>query len=382
MDLLTYKANFENHQGQCHLSIEGWERALAVGDEILGRSSLVMLGIAQNLVNGYRVTSQLEKAVKLGMMMLQVSSHFHGRKHHLTIRIKLELACCIYEERDFDEAEKQFLECIEDCQGLDESSKSVGIELECKEGLCCIYTFQERLEDAERIGSELLGANKHRHHLDRLADLRSSNTLALVYLCLGRYKEAEQLLRTSIEAYQKYLGDDHFKTLLAKVMLASVLAKRGKFVEAEELQAAVLEEKHKIIQKGHLTVTHGIWNLVIAYREVQAYGRAVLLLEELLSIYKLWTNDLHADDALKTLLLLGLTYLDMAQYDQAKDLGTQALEQARALLGEVHPMTLNAANALAFICLKQHRWQEAADLNINSLSRKRRVLGTRTRTQF
>ena len=61
------------------------------------------------------------------------------------------------------------------------------------------------------------------------------NNLANVLTSLGKYEEAEQIYRQTLQLMVKVLGKDHPDTLPSMNNLASVLNSLGKYEEAEQM---------------------------------------------------------------------------------------------------------------------------------------------------
>jgi tetratricopeptide (TPR) repeat protein len=58
---------------------------------------------------------------------------------------------------------------------------------------------------------------------------------------MRRFKEAEDLFRSSINAYPKFLGENHIRTFKAMVGLSILLREQGQYVEAEALAQESLQ---------------------------------------------------------------------------------------------------------------------------------------------
>lgn len=79
-------------------------------------------------------------------------------------------------------------------------------------------------------------------------------TLGEIYYSQGRYDQAEQILRTSLEKSRRIHGDESHETAGALNLLANTLFRKGANAEAEMLFRKGIEIERKQAQRGHLDV--------------------------------------------------------------------------------------------------------------------------------
>jgi hypothetical protein len=65
----------------------------------------------------------------------------------------------------------------------------------------------------------------------------------------------------------------------------------------------------------------------------------------------------------------------MRRYGEARELDEDTLTRSRRVLGEDHPSTLRSANNFAFGLRVLREYQAARELDEDTLTRKRQVLG-------
>ncbi|KAK2005502.1 TPR-like protein [Colletotrichum eremochloae] len=78
--------------------------------------------------------------------------------------------------------------------------------------------------------------------------LSSMNNLALVLDSQGKYEEAEQMHRQTLELREKVLGPENPDTLASMNNLALVLDSQGKYEEAEQMHRQTLELREKCLE--------------------------------------------------------------------------------------------------------------------------------------
>ena len=113
--------------------------------------------------------------------------------------------------------------------------------------------------------------------------------IGITYLRLGRYEEAEDLLRAAIRILEGTLGPDDTGLVAALNSLGILRQERGDFKEAESLQSralAIQRKKRGDLDRDVLSIQS---NLALLYQEMGRYGEAEELMRRLLeSERKLW----------------------------------------------------------------------------------------------
>jgi tetratricopeptide (TPR) repeat protein len=143
--------------------------------------------------------------------------------------------------------------------------------------------------------------------------------LGVVYLKLGHYTNAEQLLRTAVETRERTLGKEHPDTLGSVNNLASLLSDKGDYAEAEPLCRRALEAQERTLGKEHPDTLHSVNNLALLLQKKGDTGAA-------------------------------------------ESLARRALEAREHTLGKTHPDTVNSRNMLIEVLTKSGKAAEAEAL--------------------
>ena len=154
----------------------------------------------------------------------------------------------------------------------------------------------------------------------------------VLYKELGRYREAEPLLKEALELRERELGAGHADTLASVSALGQLYAARGQQNKAEALYRRALEGYQSLSGKP---------------------GRQTI-------------GALHN---------LGALYAAQGRGDAAEPLFRRALEASERTLGTNHPVTLTGVGALALLYQVQGRFKEAGPLFKRGLESKERALG-------
>jgi tetratricopeptide (TPR) repeat protein len=81
--------------------------------------------------------------------------------------------------------------------------------------------------------------------------LSSMDNLAEVLSCQGKYEQAEEMHRRTLDLMEPALGKEHTNTLMSMNNLADVLRHQGKYEEAEEMHQQTLKSKETgVRQRG------------------------------------------------------------------------------------------------------------------------------------
>jgi tetratricopeptide (TPR) repeat protein len=121
--------------------------------------------------------------------------------------------------------------------------------------------------DAGRLASGSAGIRKDLLGKEHPDTLTSMTNLASTYREQGRWKEAEELQVSVIEANKRVLGEEHPHTLTGMFNLASTYRKQGRWKEAEELQVSVMEADKRVLGEEHPHTLTGMANLASTYRD-------------------------------------------------------------------------------------------------------------------
>jgi hypothetical protein len=90
------------------------------------------------------------------------------------------------------------------------------------------------------------------HSTDKVAKSSLLFKVAVGNYILGKYQDAEELYRQTLELRTKELGTEHPSTLTSMNELAIVLHKQGKYEEAETMHRQTLELRTKVLGAEHL----------------------------------------------------------------------------------------------------------------------------------
>jgi len=207
------------------------------------------------------------------------------------------------------------------------------------------------------------------------AELKDEGNLAITYVGMGRYEEAEQLLTNSLQdidgielrarrAYRRHLGE--------------IYREQGKYAAAED---ALLETLNSCRQlpgsdlSRHSRVVRCINELARLYVMQGRYEEADSLFSEGIEIGECQLPGKDHPFTLRHVNGLGVLRTQQGQYEEAKTLFSRALEGRKLKLGEDHPHTLESKNDLAVLYKEQGDYAKAEPLLLDALHGRESTLG-------
>jgi tetratricopeptide (TPR) repeat protein len=112
------------------------------------------------------------------------------------------------------------------------------------------------------------------------------SSLATAYYEDGRFEEAENLQRETLESRRRVLGPDHPETLLSMNSLADICDTQGRHAEAEALYREILDRRRRVLGEDSPDTLLTAIDLAEAYRGEERYGDSEKVLLETLAIQR------------------------------------------------------------------------------------------------
>jgi eukaryotic-like serine/threonine-protein kinase len=189
-----------------------------------------------------------------------------------------------------------------------------------------------------------------------------------------RNKEAEERCRSLLAHERRVLGEDHPGTLATLNTLAVTVDNQLRPAEALGIHRQVLEKRRRILGPDH---EESIWSLNNVGWGLYMTGRPAEA-EELLREAVERSARLHGRDHPDTLWFLQnlANVLDgVGRFPEAEALQREVLEGRRRVLGPDHSATLGAEHGLARILSHAERYDEAEPIYLKVLVDLRRIWG-------
>jgi serine/threonine protein kinase/tetratricopeptide (TPR) repeat protein len=224
---------------------------------------------------------------------------------------------------------------------------------------------QEQIQVAQGMFREHLGQ-------DHAETLRADYALARVLRVLGRFADAEGLLRRTLETQRTTLGEDHEQTTDTMAELALALWGPGRYAEAEPLHRRIYEIRRRLHGPRHAETLTSMGNLGMVCRALGKTAEA----EDLLRRAHIACREVFGMDhpaTARAMYNLGLLLEDLTQYDGAESLYRDTYQVDRRIFGPDHPETLAPMNSLVRVLLLRGKIEEMRPLIVERLSHLRRA---------
>jgi serine/threonine-protein kinase len=227
---------------------------------------------------------------------------------------------------------------------------------------------QQLLADALKLrrqtpGAKPLDVAESLHHLGMLAYEK------------GDYTSSEALYREALEVRRRLLGAEHLNTADSMAGLGRALIAQGKDVEAEPLVRDALALRRRQLPPDHKDIAssllHGVGRLL---SEQGKFAEAADNYREALAIHRKIYGPEHPWTA-ASMNNLAVMLHELGDYQAAEALSREALAMRRRLFGEQHPeVTGNMVN-LASVLRDKGEYEEAERLYRQALELRRKLFG-------
>ena len=242
--------------------------------------------------------------------------------------------------------------------------------------LAVCYDHGGRYREAEPLYEQAIEKalrEKSRVYTDRVSAWKCN--LASTYKWLGRYEEAEELLRTMLESdeWDRDVWPKSERMAQYGHQLADIYREQGRYDEAEQMYLVTLENK-SIRYPAHCTVVtlNGLARLRLAQKR---YMEAEDLFTKGIEIGNRELPGKGHPNTLRNVNGLGVLRTKQGEFAEAESLFKEALEGQELKLGRDHPETLETKNDLAVLYKEQGLYEKAEKLLLEAVKGRRLKLG-------
>jgi hypothetical protein len=324
------------------------------------------LGTAQqHMSNLGSAQTLLDKALATRLALL-------GPNHRDTLSTKNVLALLHQTKREFDQAEKYFLDVI---QGFTAGNAADEVSaLTAKHNLATMYVVAGKHAQAETLFQEVLQARTAKLGPNDLATVTTKHSLALLYKDMGQFSRAELLYLEVLKVRTDQLGADNTATLTAKHNLAALYVVTTRFDLAEPLFLEVIKARTVKLGPDNLDTLTSKHSLAEVYRLQHKFAQAEALYQEALKgrTAQLGPNHLHT---LSSQYGLAENHRAAGQLDQAEALFLKVVPGFVLTLGADHPTTLASKNSLAMLYHGRGDYDRAEALYVEVVAKQTAILG-------
>ncbi len=218
--------------GQLNEAIPVFEQCLALMKAALGENSHHLSPCICDLATAYSITGQPEKAISMLINLVDRETEYWGEEHYKTLFAKCHLGGAYREAGRIEEA----LTLLEST--TNELARSEGVVHPhtglAQSQLIATYGKSGQLDAALRLSEQMMEVAQTKFGIRNAGVLLVANLTATIYLQLGRWQDAESLLRPLLDHDDPIYGDLS-QQYISKMMLGQALLGQQKFAEAEPL---------------------------------------------------------------------------------------------------------------------------------------------------
>ncbi|MFM9997259.1 MAG: tetratricopeptide repeat protein [Phycisphaerales bacterium] len=331
-------------------------RAVELLTRHLGEDDRHTFQAINNLGIAYRQAGRPADAVPLHERSLEFWRRVNGPEARETLAQAVNLGGLLSDLGRFSEAEPVLREALATAERV----YGAGDGLPTLAGFFHAAALQglERWEEAE-VRFRAVYEQQRPLGEDHVRTIATRARLAAVLSESGRAAEAEPMFRGVIESNVRRVGPDHLDTLSVQAGLARCLANLGRFEEAEPLILKALERHRSELGREHarvLALLNAAGDLYLSWnRAAEAEG----YLREAADGARATLAETHAARG-KYLLNHGRCLLELGRFAEAEERLLEALRIIDKTFGPNHPRSAAAIEALATVCERTNRPEEAA----------------------
>ncbi|KIM96097.1 hypothetical protein OIDMADRAFT_132580, partial [Oidiodendron maius Zn] len=236
------------------------------------------------------------------------------------------------------------------------------------------FYIMGRYREAEQMYRQSLELREKVLGKEHPDTLESMNNLGVAFYSMEKNEEAEKMHRQTLELRENVLGKEHPDTLESMNNLGLVLHSMRKYEEAEQMYRQSLELREKVLGKEHPDTLTSMNNLGVAFYSMEKNEEAEKMHRQTLELREKVLGKEHPD-TLTSLNSLGVVFNIVGKYEEAEPMYRQTLELREKVLGKEHPDTLKSMNNLGVMFYNLEKYEEAEKMHRQTLELREKVLG-------
>ncbi len=209
---------------------------------------------------------------------------------------------------------------------------------------------------------------------DPAAEVELRNTIASVYLDLGKYEKAEGMLRAALALQRQLTRENDPQVAKFLADLAVVASDRGKNAEAETLNREALALDRSLLGEENPETITTLNNLAIVVRDQGKLVEAETMCREALALSRKVQGD-NRQQTISVMNNMANVLLMENKLAEAETLEREGLAARRKLLGDVHPSVAFSLNGLSRVLAQEGKLAEAESMARETVEMRRKLLG-------
>ncbi len=177
----------------------------------------------------------------------------------------------------------------------------------------------------------------------------------------GNYKKAEQYILKALELQRQILGNKHPDIAASLNSLGNIRMGSGDYTTADDFFREALKIRRSEFGYAHPDVANSLSGLGNLARRVRNFDLAIDKHKEALEIQRNELGDDHPSVA-KSFSYLGITYGNSGDHKQAMEMFTEAYDILRTVYGDRHPAVVRDLNNIAVTQSRMGNYKQAQEL--------------------
>ena len=191
-------------------------------------------------------------------------------------------------------------------------------------------------------------------------------TLGSIYQSLGKFDQADSLLRSALKERRSLFGPDNRAVAESLVALGELRSAQAELEDAEQLVRQGLEMTKRHLPPNHPAVARAMTALGTVLENRGEYDRAIPLLDRAVQLQSV--KGAENSDVAVSLTELANSHFYAGHYDISNSLNRRVLELDRKLYGERHPNVAQDLTNLGAIQFEQGHYNEAERFDRQALA--------------
>ncbi|MDJ0838904.1 MAG: tetratricopeptide repeat protein [Acidobacteriota bacterium] len=230
-DMMVTLGNIYRRSGQKKEAEALFQTAVALlsKDDQFGPNHPKTLAALSNLANLFSTSSRLDEADTCYRELIRKREKALGDLHHLTIRARGGRALNLMRQRDYQEAERLARRVLRDYLETSPDHPDTLVAM----GRLARIVKRENMDEALRLTTDQVRGYRESGLEQTLGGMKARGNLGNLYVELGRFEEAFEVLKGTVRDMLSSLGHGHRNTIAARITLAQAFHGRGEYELAD-----------------------------------------------------------------------------------------------------------------------------------------------------
>jgi CHAT domain-containing protein len=324
----------------------------------LSNENLLKSKLLQQQAYTYDLLEKYDLAIKYLEQAESNISKYYG-KNNIEYASELEkLASVLIKRGDYAKSEELLKQALAILQLIDNRSNA-GEKSTIYLTVAKLYSTLGMYEEAESALIKASKYSKKTRKTEKMAEVKSADEIASLYIKEGRFNEADELLKSTYTIKLKKLGEGNRELIPTLNLMGNLNIIVGNYGAAEKNIRQSMALSAKIFTENSLKYTEALRILEKLYSELGDVDKAEQTDNQILTIQKALLGNKHIDVAATLTRLALIKTYSGGDKAEAEKMLTEALEIIKFNLGEQSPAYADQLKNNAYFYIEAKRYPEA-----------------------